>query len=110
LWASTSVKDPAYPDTRYVTDLVAPGVVNTMPEATLRAVADHGQVPADSIHGHYDEAQQVLGQLQAVGIGYDEIMQGLEDDAVAKFDAAWEQLGEQLAATLRAQPAEQQGS
>ncbi len=110
LWASTSVKDPAYPDTRYVTDLVAPGVVNTMPEATLRAVADHGQGPADSIHGHYDEAQQVLGQLQAVGIGYDEIMQGLEDDAVAKFDAAWEQLGEQLAATLRAQPAEQQGS
>jgi len=110
LWASTSVKDPAYPDTRYVTDLVAPGVVNTMPEATLRAVADHGQVPADSIHGHYDEAQQVLGQLQAVGIGYDEIMQGLEDDAVAKFEAAWEQLGEQLAATLRAQPAEQQGS
>ena len=58
LWASTSVKDPAYPDTRYVTDLVWPGVVNTMPEATLRAVADHGQVPADSIHGHYDQAQQ----------------------------------------------------
>ena len=45
LWASTSVKDPAYPDTRYVTDLVAPGVVNTMPEATLRAVADHGEIP-----------------------------------------------------------------
>jgi transaldolase len=49
LWASTSVKNPAYPDTRYVTDLVAPGVVNTMLEATLRAVADHGQVPGDSI-------------------------------------------------------------
>ena len=61
LWASTSVKDPAYPDTRYVTGLVAPGVVNTMPEATLRAVAGHGQVPADSIRGHYDEARQVLG-------------------------------------------------
>ncbi len=76
-----------------------------MPEATLRAVAGHGQVPADSIHGHYDEAQQLLGQLREVGIGYDDIMQGLEDDAVAKFDAAWEQLGEQLAATLRAQPA-----
>jgi transaldolase len=110
LWASTSVKDPAYPDTRYVTELVAPGVVNTMPEATLRAVADHGQVPAESIRGHYDEAQQVLGQLQQAGIGYDDVMQGLEDDAVAKFDAAWEQLGEQLAATLRAYPARQQRS
>ncbi len=110
LWASTSVKDPAYPDTRYVTDLVAPGVVNTMPQATLRAVADHGQVPADSIHGHYDEAQQVLGQLQEAGIGYEDIMQGLEDDAVARFDAAWEQLGEQLAATLRARPAAQHRS
>ena len=107
LWASTSVKDPAYPDTRYVTDLVGPGVVNTMPEATLRAVAGHGQVPADSIHGHYDESQQVLGQLQVLGLGYDDIMQGLEDDAVAKFDAAWEQLGEQLAATLQTQPARQ---
>ena len=107
LWASTSVKDPAYPDTRYVTDLVAPGVVNTMPEATLRAVADHGQVPADSIRGHYEQSQRVLGQLQALGIGYDDVMQGLEDDAVTKFDAAWQQLGEQLAATLRAQPARQ---
>ena len=110
LWASTSVKDPAYPDTRYVTGLVAPGVVNTMPEATLRAVADHGQVPADSIRGHYDEARQVLDQLQGLGIGYEDIMQGLEDDAVTKFDVAWEQLGGQLAATLRAQPAQRQRS
>jgi transaldolase len=77
-----------------------------MPEATLRAVADHGQIPADSIRGHYDESQQVLGQLQELGLGYDEVMQGLEDDAVAKFDAAWEQLGGQLDATLRAQPAQ----
>jgi len=108
LWASTSVKDPAYPDTRYVTGLVAPGLVNTMPEATLRAVAGHGQVPADSIRGHYDEARQVLDQLQGLGIGYEDIMQGLEDDAVTKFDVAWEQLGGQLAATLRAQPAQRQ--
>ena len=101
LWASTSVKDPAYPDTRYVIDLVAPGVVNTMPEATLRLVAEHGQVPADSVHGHYDESQQVLDQLQRLGIDYDDVTQELEDDGVAKFDAAWERLGEQLAATLR---------
>jgi len=112
LWASTSVKDPAYPDTRYVTGLVAPGVVNTMPEATLRAVADHGRVPADSIHGHYDEARQVLGRLQAEGVDLDEVMQGLEDSAVSKFDASWDQLGEQLAASLHGRPAQaqQQGS
>jgi len=112
LWASTSVKDPAYPDTRYVTSLVAPGVVNTMPEATLRAVADHGRVPADSIHGHYDEARQVLDRLRAVGIDLDEVMQGLEDGAVSKFDASWDQLGEQLAASLHGRPAQaqQQGS
>jgi transaldolase len=112
LWASTSVKDPAYPDTRYVTSLVAPGVVNTMPEATLRAVADHGRVPADSIHGHYDEARQVLDRLRAEGIDLDEVMQGLEDSAVSKFDASWDQLGEQLAASLHGRPtqARQQGS
>jgi transaldolase len=112
LWASTSVKDPAYPDTRYVTSLVAPGVVNTMPEATLRAIADHGRVPADSIHGHYDEARQVLDRLRAEGIDLDEVMQGLEDSAVSKFDASWDQLGEQLAASLhgRPTPAQQQGS
>jgi transaldolase len=107
LWASTSVKDPAYPDTRYVTGLVAPGVVNTMPEATLRLVADHGQVPADSVRGHYDEAQQVLTRLAAVGVDYDGVVQHLEDDGVAKFDGAWAQLGERLAATLQAQPAPQ---
>jgi transaldolase len=101
LWASTSVKNPAYPDTRYVTELVAPGVVNTMPEATLRAVADHGHVPADSVRGRYGDAQHVLDQLEAVGIDYAEVMQGLEDDGVATFDASWDQLGDQLAATLR---------
>jgi transaldolase len=108
LWASTSTKDPAYPDTRYVVDLVAPGVVNTMPEATLRAVADHGQVPADSVRARYDDAQQVLDRLRALGIDYDDVVQTLEDDGVAKFDASWDRLGEQLAATLRAQPTHQE--
>jgi transaldolase len=106
LWASTSVKDPAYPGTRYVTDLVAPGVVNTMPEATLRLVAAEGQVPADSVHGHYQESQQVLNGLAALGIDYDTVVTKLEDDGVATFDKAWEQLGEKLAATLLAPPAE----
>jgi transaldolase len=110
LWASTSTKDPAYPDTRYVVDLVAPGVVNTMPEATLRAVADHGEVPADSVRARYDDAQEVLDRLRALGIDYGDVVQTLEDDGVAKFDASWDQLGEQLAATLRRKPTRQQGS
>ncbi len=108
LWASTSTKDPAYLDTRYVVDLVAPNVVNTMPEATLRAVADHGEVPADSVRGHYDDAHQVLDRLRALGIHYAGVVQTLEDDGVAKFDASWDQLGEQLAATLRAQRTHQE--
>ena len=88
-------------------DLVAPGVVNTMPEATLRLVAEHGQVPADSVHGHYDESQQVLDQLQRLGIHYDDVTQELEDNGLATFDSAWERLSEQLTATLRAQSARQ---
>jgi transaldolase len=101
LWASTSVKDPAFPDTKYVTGLVAPGVVNTMPEAILRAVADHGVIPADSVRGNYAEAREVLSQLREIGIDYDDVVQDLEDEGVTKFDASWDQLGEQLAASLR---------
>jgi len=102
LWASTSTKDPAYPDTRYVVDLVAPGVVNTMPEATLRAVADHGNVPADSVRTRYDDAEGVLDGLRRLGVDYDDVVQTLEDEGVATFDASWDMLGDQLAARLRA--------
>jgi transaldolase len=104
LWASTSTKDPAYPDTRYVVDLVAPGVVNTMPEATLRAVANHGDVPADSIRGNYESAAQVLTGLEALGIDLEEALQQLEDDGLTNFDGAWNHLAEQLTSTLRARP------
>ncbi|HET6911236.1 MAG TPA: transaldolase [Mycobacteriales bacterium] len=100
LWASTSTKDPAYLDTRYVVDLVAPGVVNTMPEATLRAVADHGDVPHDSVRAHYQEAHAVLDRLREVGVDYDDVVTHLEDDGITKFDAAWDHLAEELAATL----------
>jgi transaldolase len=96
LWASTSVKDPAYPDTRYVTDLVAPGVVNTMPETTLRAVADHGEIPADSIRGHYADARQVLSRLRAIGVDYGDVTSILEDKGLTAFDASWQELGDQL--------------
>ena len=104
LWASTSVKDPAYPDTRYVTDLVAPGVVNTMPEATLRAVADHGRIPEDSVRGHYAEARQVLSDLEALGVDYGEVTEKLESNGLAAFDASWREVGDQLRAALRQRP------
>ena len=100
LWASTSMKDPAYPDTRYVVDLVAPGVINTMPEKVLRAVADHGEVPADSIRAHYASAERVLVGLAAVGVDYQDVVQTLEDQAVAVFTASWDRLSEQLNAAM----------
>jgi transaldolase len=101
LWASTSTKDPAYPDTRYVVELIADGIVNTMPEATLRAVADHGIVPADSVRGTYADAHDVLDRLATLGIDYDKVVQDLEDDGVANFEQAWDHLREQLAITLQ---------
>jgi transaldolase len=100
LWASTSVKDPAYEDTRYVTQLVAPDVVNTMPEATLNAVADHGDIPDDSIHGTYAQSRAVLDELASLGIDYDDVVQTLEDYGVSAFDASWDHLGQRLATAL----------
>ncbi|MHB1064232.1 MAG: transaldolase [Georgenia sp.] len=105
LWASTSTKDPAYPDTRYVVDLVAPGVVNTMPEATMRAVADHGQVHAESVHAGYGDAHDALAALRRLGIDYDDVVQTLEDDGLSTFEASWQILGDQLATRLSAPPA-----
>ena len=92
LWASTGVKDPAYDDTRYVVELVAPGTVNTMPEATLQAVADHGVLRGDTVTGSYAAAQQVLDDLAAEGISYDEVVAQLETEGVAKFEDAWNAL------------------
>ena len=100
LWASTSVKDPAYDDTRYVTGLVAPGVVNTMPEATLNAVTGHGQIPGNGIRGTYDQSQAVLDDLAALGIDYDDVVQTLEDQGVTAFDASWDHLAQRLATAL----------
>jgi transaldolase len=104
LWASTSVKDPAYDDTRYVAGLVAPGTVSTMPEATLNAVAGHGDIPDDSIHGTYEQSRAVLGELAALGIDYHDVVQVLEDQGVSAFEASWDHLGQRLATALRAGP------
>jgi len=92
LWASTGVKDPAYPDTLYVSELVVDGTVNTMPEKTLLAFADHGIVSGDTVRGRYDEARALIGDLEAQGISYDEVVDLLEVEGVEKFDASWADL------------------
>jgi transaldolase len=89
LWASTGVKDAALPDTLYVTDLVAPGTVNTMPEKTLQAVYDHGKVTGDTITGAYAEAQQVLDDLRSAGVNYDDVVRLLEKEGLSTFEEAW---------------------
>jgi transaldolase len=105
LWASTGVKDPAYHDTRYVDELVSPGVVNTMPEQTLRAVADHGRIRGDTIHGTYAAAQQVLDDLEGVGVSYDDVVRVLEDEGISTFTASGNELFEQLDTELHTQRA-----
>ncbi|MET3947372.1 transaldolase [Arthrobacter sp. UYCu512] len=92
LWASTGVKDPAYPDTLYVTGLVAPGVVNTMPEKTLDATFDHGAVTGDTISRGYDDANATLNALDALGISYNEVVATLETEGLDKFVASWKEL------------------
>ena len=102
LWASTSTKDPAYPDTMYVEELVAPGTVNTMPEATLHAMADHGKVRGNTASGGYDQARQVFADLEALGIGYQDVVTVLEDEGVAKFAASWQEMLETISTQLAA--------
>jgi transaldolase len=92
LWASTGVKNPDYPDTKYVTELIAPGVVNTMPESTLLAFADHGEVPGDQVSGRVEQAQHVFDQLVAVGIDLDDVFAVLEREGAEKFEASWSEL------------------
>ena len=92
LWASTGVKNPDYADTMYVRDLIAPGVVNTMPEATLRAFEDHGEVPGDTVTGTYAESRKVLDDLAALGVSYDDVIAVLEREGVEKFEVSWNQL------------------
>jgi transaldolase len=102
LWASTGVKDPAYDDTMYVVELVAPGTVNTMPEATLEAVADHGTVRGDTVRGTYDDARNVLASLAEAGIDYDDVVRVLEEEGVQKFEDAWNGLIESVTEQLEA--------
>jgi len=92
LWASTSVKDPSFGDTLYVVELVVADTVNTMPEGTIRATADHGKLLGDTVHGTYDASRKVFADLEELGIGYDDVVQVLETEGVAKFEASWNEL------------------
>ncbi|MFB8244154.1 transaldolase [Streptomyces sp. NPDC055952] len=103
LWASTGVKDPAYKDTLYVDGLVAPGTVSTMPEATLNAVADHGDVRGDTVTGGYDRARADLAAVERLGIAYDEVVRQLEDEGVAKFEVAWQDLLDAVTKSLNSE-------
>ncbi|MFG2124623.1 transaldolase [Streptomyces sp. NPDC048710] len=101
LWASTGVKDPAYQDTMYVTDLVAPNTVNTMPEATLEATEDHGEITGNTVAGTYEQARADLDALEKLGISYDDVVQVLEDEGVEKFEASWNDLLKSTEAELK---------
>lgn len=92
LWASTGVKNPDYPDTLYVTELVAAHTVNTMPDATLDATRDHGKITGDTVTGTYPQSQQVLDDLETVGVSYADVVELLEVEGVDKFEASWEEL------------------
>jgi len=84
----------------YVVELVAPGVVNTMPEATILAVADHGKVRGDTVRGTYEQSRKVFQDLEAIGISYDDVVTVLEQEGVSKFAASWQELLETIEAEL----------
>ena len=92
LWASTGVKNPDYSDTLYVTELVAPNTVNTMPEKTMDAVADHGVITGDTVTGTASAAQEIFDKLTAVGIDLPDVFKVLEDEGVDKFEKSWHEL------------------
>ena len=102
LWASTGVKDPAYPDTLYVTDLVVDGCVNTMPEKTLLAFADHGEVRGDTVTGRAGEAEEHFKALAEAGVDFDDVLVVLEREGVDKFVASWDELVETVSTQLAA--------
>jgi transaldolase len=92
LWASTGVKNPDYRDTMYVTDLVVAGTVNTMPEKTMQAFADHGEVEGDQVTTQYADARATMDALAEAGIDYDDVIAVLEREGVEKFVTSWEEL------------------
>ena len=102
LWASTGVKDPSVPDTAYVVELVAANVVNTMPEKTMEATFDHGEIRGDTVTGAYAEANEVLDEIDALGVSYEEVTELLEKEGVDKFIVSWNELLDTVSAALEA--------
>lgn len=100
LWASTSVKNPTYPDTLYVEELIGPDTVNTMPEETIRDYQDHGE-PRERLRSDLDEAHALLDQLQSAGVDYDDLTDTLEREGVEKFSDSFEALLEALSEKRR---------
>ncbi len=100
LWASTGVKNPDYDDTMYISQLVAPDTVNTMPEKTMRAYADHGELatPAQKL---YDEAHATMDAVAAAGVDMDDVFLTLENEGVEKFEKSWEELLESVRSELQ---------
>ncbi len=86
------MKNEDYPDTLYVTELVVADTVNTMPEKTMEAFADHGEVRGDTVTGRADPAQQVFDRLAAVGVDFDDVLDVLEREGVEKFSKSWAEL------------------
>jgi len=107
LWASTSTKDPAYRDTMYVEELAAPLTVNTMPEPTLHAVADHGVLRGDAIEGTYEQSRQLLAGLESLGIGYADVVRVLEEEGVQKFADSWAEMLGTITDQMKAQHPDQ---
>ncbi|GAA1403127.1 transaldolase [Pseudonocardia kongjuensis] len=102
LWASTGVKNPDYPDTLYVSELVVDNTVNTMPEKTLEAFADHGEVDGDKVTDTAGAAQQVFTDLEGVGIDLDDVYLVLENEGVDKFEKSWTELQDTVRSQLDA--------
>ncbi len=92
LWASTSTKNPEYPDTLYVTSLIGPDTVNTMPEETIEAFQDHGEPVADTLTAGLDEAHALFRKLKAAGVDYDDVTETLEVEGVQKFEQSFDDL------------------
>ncbi|WP_129658548.1 transaldolase [Rothia uropygialis] len=100
LWASTGTKDPNYPDTMYVTGLVVANTVNTMPEKTLEATADHAEITGDTVSGTYDQAEADINALEKIGVSYNEVVEKLETEGIKKFEDSWEELLETVSKAL----------
>ena len=102
LWASTGTKNPDYKDTIYVEELIASGVVNTMPESVIKAYADHGETRGDTVTGSYVTAQKVMDDVAAVGVDLADVYKALEDEGVDKFEVSWGELLDDVKKSLKA--------